>query len=63
MRPFFKRLLLPLAMAAMTQTFYVSAQGIRLIGPNGEVQSAPQFSQPLTRQKRTTPKRPVDDIP
>ncbi|MHC6526713.1 FimV/HubP family polar landmark protein, partial [Vibrio proteolyticus] len=58
MRPFFKRLLLPLAMAAMTQTFYVSAQGIRLIGPNGEVQSAPQFSQPLTRASQQAEQEP-----
>ncbi|MGY5583438.1 FimV/HubP family polar landmark protein [Vibrio cincinnatiensis] len=46
---FFKRLLLPLAMAAVTQTSIVSAEGIRLIGPSGEIQSAPQFSREIVR--------------
>ena len=44
MRQFFKRLLLPIAVAAVTQTSFVSAESIRLIGPTGEVQSAPQYS-------------------
>ncbi|WP_245869442.1 FimV/HubP family polar landmark protein, partial [Vibrio fujianensis] len=46
---FFKRLLLPLVMVAVTQTSIVSAEGIRLIGPSGEVQSAPQFSREIVR--------------
>ncbi|EPT8453297.1 FimV/HubP family polar landmark protein [Vibrio fluvialis] len=49
MRQFFQRLLLPLAVAAVTQTSIVSAEGIRLIGPNGEVQSSPQFSSEIVR--------------
>ncbi|GAB1147065.1 MAG: hypothetical protein SwBeaBPW_13550 [Shewanella algae] len=46
----FKRLLLPLALVAVTQTSIVSAESIRLKGPNGEIQSSPQFAQPLTRR-------------
>ncbi|ENM6579002.1 AAA family ATPase [Vibrio fluvialis] len=49
MRQFFQRLLLPLAVAAVTQTSIVSAEGIRLIGPSGEVQSSPQFSREIVR--------------
>ncbi|EKO3983105.1 AAA family ATPase [Vibrio fluvialis] len=49
MRQFFQRLLLPLAVAAVTQTSIVSAEGIRLIGPSGEVQSYPQFSSEIVR--------------
>ncbi|EPS3420685.1 FimV/HubP family polar landmark protein [Vibrio fluvialis] len=49
MRQFFQRLLLPLAVAAVTQTSIVSAEGIRLIGPSGEVQSSPQFSSGIVR--------------
>ncbi|MGI2884611.1 FimV/HubP family polar landmark protein [Vibrio fluvialis] len=49
MRQFFQRLLLPLAVAAVTQTSIVSAEGIRLIGPSGEVQSSPQFSSEIVR--------------
>ncbi|WP_428771715.1 FimV/HubP family polar landmark protein [Vibrio sp.] len=44
-----KRLLLPLAMVAMTQTSLVNAESIRLIGPNGEVQTSPQFAEPINR--------------
>ncbi|EKO3558319.1 AAA family ATPase, partial [Vibrio metschnikovii] len=47
MRQFFKRWLLPLTIAAVTQTSIVSAEVIRLIGPNGEVQSAPRFSRDM----------------
>ncbi|EKO3565712.1 AAA family ATPase [Vibrio metschnikovii] len=47
MRQFFKRWLLPLTIAAVTQTSIVSAEVIRLIGPNGEVQSAPRFSRDI----------------
>ncbi|EKO3895771.1 AAA family ATPase, partial [Vibrio metschnikovii] len=47
MRQFFKRWLLPLTIAAVIQTSIVSAEVIRLIGPNGEVQSAPRFSRDM----------------
>jgi len=53
MRQFFKRLLLPIAVAAVTQTSIVSAESIRLIGPGGEVQSAPQFSSDIVRNSST----------
>ncbi|ADT87725.1 FimV/HubP family polar landmark protein [Vibrio furnissii] len=53
MRQFFKRLLLPLAVAAVSQTSIVHAEGIRLIGPGGEVQSSPQFSSEVVRNTPT----------
>ena len=49
MRQFFKRLLLPVAVAAVTQTSVVSAEGIRLLGPSGQVQSAPQYNSEVVR--------------
>ncbi|WP_165310620.1 FimV/HubP family polar landmark protein [Vibrio ziniensis] len=58
MRQFFKRLLLPIAVAAVTQTSFVSAESIRLIGPTGEVQSAPQYSSDIVRNRATTPTEP-----
>ncbi len=51
MRQFFKRLLLPIALVAVTQTSIVSAESIRLIGPSGEVQSAPQFNSDIVRNR------------
>ncbi|MEZ8099982.1 FimV/HubP family polar landmark protein, partial [Vibrio bivalvicida] len=54
MRRILQRLLLPLAMVAVTQTTIVNAENIRLKGPNGEIQSSPQFSEPLTRNTRAT---------
>ncbi|UHJ61036.1 FimV/HubP family polar landmark protein [Vibrio furnissii] len=54
MRQFFKRLLLPLAVAAVSQTSIVHAEGIRLIGPGGEVQSSPQFSSEVVRNTPTS---------
>ncbi|EIF03120.1 FimV/HubP family polar landmark protein, partial [Vibrio tubiashii] len=53
MRRLLQRLLLPLAMVAVTQTTIVNAESIRLKGPNGEIQSSPQFSEPLARDART----------
>ncbi|MCA2018753.1 AAA family ATPase, partial [Vibrio tritonius] len=49
MRQFFKRLLLPVAVVAVTQTSVVSAEGIRLLGPSGQVQSAPQYNSEVVR--------------
>lgn len=40
----FKRLLLPVALVAVTQTSIVSAETIRLKGPDGEIQASPQYS-------------------
>lgn len=47
MRRLLQRLLLPLAMVAVTQTSFVSAESIRLKGPNGEIQNAPQYAEPI----------------
>ncbi|MGY2572632.1 FimV/HubP family polar landmark protein, partial [Vibrio sp. C8] len=58
MRQFFKRLLLPIAVAAVTQTSFVSAESIRLIGPTGEVQSAPQYSSDIVRNRTTATAEP-----
>ncbi|MFV0450100.1 MAG: FimV/HubP family polar landmark protein [Vibrio sp.] len=58
MRQLFKRLLLPIAVAAVTQTSFVSAESIRLVGPNGEVQSAPQYSSDIVRNRTTTATEP-----
>ncbi|KOO07007.1 FimV/HubP family polar landmark protein, partial [Vibrio hepatarius] len=53
MRRLLQRLLLPLAMVAVTQTSFVSAESIRLKGPNGEIQSSPQYSEPLLNTSRS----------
>ncbi|USP14616.1 FimV/HubP family polar landmark protein [Vibrio gazogenes] len=45
MRQFLKRLLLPFAIAAVGQFSLVHAEGIRLLGPTGQVQSSPQYSE------------------
>ncbi|HAS63695.1 MAG TPA: AAA family ATPase, partial [Vibrio sp.] len=50
MRRFLQRLLMPIALVAVTQTTIVSAESIRLTGPNGEIQSSPQFSEQITRR-------------
>jgi len=62
MRQFFKRLLLPIAVAAVTQTSFVSAESIRLIGPTGEVQSAPQYSSDIVRNRTTATAEPSQVI-
>ena len=53
MRQFFKRLLFPIAIAAVTQTSIVSAESIRLIGPGGDVRTTPQFSSEIVRNRGT----------
>ncbi|GAK87077.1 beta-glucosidase [Vibrio ponticus] len=50
MRRLLQRLLMPIALVAVTQTTIVSAESIRLTGPNGEIQSSPQFSEQITRR-------------
>jgi len=62
MRQFFKRLLLPVALAAVTQTSIVSAENIRLIGPNGEVQSSPQFNSEIVRSSNVNNDGPTPVI-
>ncbi|WDS54711.1 FimV/HubP family polar landmark protein [Vibrio aestuarianus] len=51
MRQIIQRLLLPIAIVAVTQISIVSAESIRLIGPNGEIQSSPQFSENLAQTR------------
>ncbi|ASA56658.1 FimV/HubP family polar landmark protein [Vibrio gazogenes] len=45
MRQFLKRLLLPCVIAAVGQVSLIHAEGIRLLGPTGQVQSSPQYSE------------------
>ncbi len=49
MRRFFQRLLLPVAVMVVTQTSFVSAESIRLVGPDGQVQPMPQYSENIVR--------------
>ncbi|WP_158120474.1 FimV/HubP family polar landmark protein [Vibrio metoecus] len=49
MRRFFQRLLLPAAVMVVTQISFVSAESIRLVGPNGQVQPTPQYSDNIVR--------------
>ncbi|MGL6026298.1 MAG: FimV/HubP family polar landmark protein [Vibrio sp.] len=49
MRRFFQRLLLSITTVVVTQISFVSAESIRLVGPNGQVQSAPQYSDSTVR--------------
>ncbi|MGX9518027.1 FimV/HubP family polar landmark protein [Vibrio mediterranei] len=50
MHHFLKPLLVTLALAGATTSFSISADTIRLTGPNGEALAAPQFSQPIRNQ-------------
>ncbi|MBY6197788.1 FimV/HubP family polar landmark protein [Vibrio hangzhouensis] len=47
MHHFLKPLLVTLALAGATTSYSISADTIRLTGPNGETLDAPQFSQPM----------------
>ncbi|ELP4885596.1 aspartate-semialdehyde dehydrogenase [Vibrio cholerae] len=49
MRRFFQRLLLPVAVMVVTQTSFVSAESIRLVGPDGQVKPTPQYSENIVR--------------
>ncbi len=62
MRQFFNRLLLPIAVAAVTQTSFVSAESIRLVGPNGDAQSAPQYSRDIARNRTLTTNEPLQVV-
>nr|WP_229648839.1 FimV/HubP family polar landmark protein [Vibrio splendidus]MCC4878964.1 ATPase [Vibrio splendidus] len=46
---FFKPWLMPFAFIIATQISVVRADSIRVVGPNGQIQSAPTFSEPLQR--------------
>ncbi|CAH6879641.1 ATPase [Vibrio chagasii] len=45
----FKQWLIPFAVIIATQISVVRADSIRVVGPNGQIQSAPTFSEPLQR--------------
>ncbi|WED20970.1 hypothetical protein L3Q72_09995 [Vibrio sp. JC009] len=49
-----KRFITPLAILLTTQIQSVGAETIRLVGPDGNIQSAPQYSQPIVRNTTTT---------
>ncbi|BCB42889.1 ATPase AAA [Vibrio alginolyticus] len=50
MRPNYKRLLAALVLMSATQTSsVVQAEGIRLVGPSGEVQSSPSYAEDIER--------------
>ncbi|MGR5221108.1 FimV/HubP family polar landmark protein [Vibrio parahaemolyticus] len=60
MHHFLKPLLVTLALAGATTSYSISADTIRLTGPNGETLDAPQFSQPmrvLSEPEISTPAR------
>ncbi|MFA0412891.1 FimV/HubP family polar landmark protein, partial [Vibrio renipiscarius] len=58
MRRILQRLLLPIALVAVTQTNIVSAESIRLTGPNGEIQSSSQYSEQITRPSSSVASEP-----
>ncbi|MCA3910857.1 FimV/HubP family polar landmark protein [Vibrio vulnificus] len=60
MRQIFKRLLAPLLLMTALPTSVSQADGIRLIGPTGEVQSSPSFSEQVERANSPLP---VSDEP
>ncbi|MFI3276079.1 FimV/HubP family polar landmark protein, partial [Vibrio sp.] len=45
----FKQWLMPFAVIIATQISVVRADSIRVVGPDGQIQSAPTFSEPLSR--------------
>ncbi|ELL0559270.1 AAA family ATPase [Vibrio vulnificus] len=60
MRQIFKRLLAPLLLMTALPTSVSQADGIRLVGPTGEVQSSPSFSEQVDRANSPLP---VSDEP
>ncbi|HAS8424983.1 TPA: AAA family ATPase [Vibrio vulnificus] len=60
MRQIFKRLLAPLLLMTALPTSVSQADGIRLVGPTGEVQSSPSFSEQVERANSALP---VSDEP
>ncbi|SEG43766.1 FimV/HubP family polar landmark protein [Vibrio hangzhouensis] len=59
MHHFFKPLLVTLALAGATTSYTISADTIRLTGPNGETLDAPQFSQPMRVLSEPEPSTPA----
>ncbi|WP_438469419.1 FimV/HubP family polar landmark protein [Vibrio vulnificus] len=55
MRQIFKRLLAPLLLMTALPTSVSQADGIRLVGPTGEVQSSPSFSEQVERANSPLP--------
>ncbi|NVC93587.1 AAA family ATPase [Vibrio natriegens] len=61
MRQIYKRLLTTLVLISATQTSsVVQAEGIRLVGPSGEVQSSPSYTEEI---ERALPAPPVNSQP
>ncbi len=61
MRQNYKRLLAALVLMSATQTSsLVQAEGIRLVGPSGEVQASPSFAEEI---ERALPAPPKNDQP
>ncbi|WP_017052449.1 FimV/HubP family polar landmark protein, partial [Vibrio genomosp. F6] len=63
MRQIYKRLLTSLTLIAATQVSNVHADSIRLLGPNGEVQTSPQYSEQVQRAQAPVASRVVSDEP
>ncbi|MBE4601015.1 FimV/HubP family polar landmark protein [Vibrio navarrensis] len=55
MRQIFQRLLAPLLLMTALPTSVSQADGIRLVGPSGEVQSSPSFSEQVERANAPLP--------
>ena len=60
MSHFLKRLITPLALLATVQIHSASAEGIRLIGPDGKVQSSPQYNQSIIQNRSTQQSQPAN---
>lgn len=61
MRQIYKRLLTTLVLISATQTSsVVQAEGIRLVGPSGEVQSSPSYAEEI---ERALPAPPANSQP
>ncbi|WP_436323170.1 FimV/HubP family polar landmark protein [Vibrio cidicii] len=56
MRQIFQRLLAPLLLMTALPTSVSQADGIRLVGPTGEVQSSPSFSEQVERANAPLPR-------
>lgn len=50
MRQFLKRLFAIVTLTVVTQSSFVSAAGIRVIGPSGRVQDAPEYNLPMNQE-------------
>ena len=54
MHQILKRLLAPLALLVAAQIPTVGAEAIKVVGPDGQIQSSPQYSQPIGRAAQST---------